>query len=168
MTTKCSVRMAQAQDIDRISLVLATSWKAAYRGIVDNDYLDSLKYDHWVAFLTSALNGDTISSMVLLENQEIIGTSILGKSETENEVHMISLYLLPEKIGQGYGHTFYSEIEKELRSKGIAKCVIDVLENNERAIKFYKAHGFADVQVEAETTLGNQNYPYKVFKKTLS
>ena len=163
-----SVRMTQTQDIDRISLVLVTSWKTAYRGIVDNEYLDSLRDDHWVEFLTSALNGDTIFSMVLLEDQEIVGASILGKSETEHEVHMISLYLLPEKIGQGYGHTFYSEIEKEMRNKGFTKCVIDVLENNERAIRFYTAHGFADMHVEAETTLGKRNYLYKVFEKTLS
>jgi len=163
-----SVRMAQAEDINRISLVLATSWKAAYRGIVDDDYLDSLKDDHWVDFLTARLSGSAIFSMVLQEKQEIVGASILGKSEKENDVHMISLYLLPDKIGQGFGHAFYSEIEKEMRSKDFSKCLIDVLENNERAIKFYKAHGFTDTRMEAKTTLGKRDYPYKIFEKALA
>ena len=163
-----SVRTAQIQDIAGISHLLATSWKTAYRGIVDDDYLDSLGYDHWVDYLTSALSGDTVFSMVLSENQEIVGASVLGKSETENEVHLISLYLLPEKIGLGYGHKFYGEIEKEIRNKGFKKCALDVLEKNKRAVKFYKAHGFTDTRVEAVTVLGNRNYPYKVFEKTLS
>ena len=42
-----NVRMTQIKDILQISLVLAESWKLAYRGIVDDDYLDSLKTDHW-------------------------------------------------------------------------------------------------------------------------
>ena len=62
------------------------------------------------------------------------GASILGESETDNEIHMISFYLLPENIGQGFGQTFYGEIEKEMRKKGFATCVIDVLENNKMAI----------------------------------
>jgi len=163
-----SVRMAQVQDIDRISLVLATSWRTAYRGIVDDDYLDALRDDHWIEFLTSALNGDSIFSMVLLDNQEIIGASILGKSETENEIQMISFYLLPENIGQGFGQTFYSEIEKEMRNKGFTTCVVDVLENNKRAIRFYEAHGFVDMHVKEDVTLGKRSYPLRVFKKTLS
>ena len=93
--------------------------------------------------------------------------SVLGKSEKENEVHKISLYLLPEKIGKGFGHIFYTEIETEIMKKGATKCTIDVLKNNKRAIEFYKAHGCADMLIEAKTTLGNQDYLYKVFEKVL-
>ncbi|MCL2008940.1 MAG: GNAT family N-acetyltransferase [Synergistaceae bacterium] len=162
-----SVRLAHTEDIEKISYVLAASWKTAYRGIVDDDYLDSLSNDHWVDFLATALNGDSVFAMVLQEKQEIVGASILGKSEQENETHMISLYLLPEKIGKGLGHIFYSEIEKEIQNKGFTKCTIDVLKDNERAIKFYKMHGFVDMFVEAKTTLGSQDYPYMVFEKVL-
>ena len=161
-------RIATTEDIEKISHVLAAIWKSAYRGIVDDNYLDSLRYDHWVDFLTAALNGDVIFVMVLEENQEIIGASIIGKSEKENEAHIRSLYLLPDKIGRGYGHAFYSEIEKEIIDRGFSKCLIDVLSNNKRAIGFYEAHGFADTSVEAETTLGNRSYTYKVFERVFS
>jgi ribosomal protein S18 acetylase RimI-like enzyme len=103
--------------------------------------------------------------MVLLENSEIVGASILSKSENENEIHMRSLYLLPEKIGQGLGHTFYCEIENEMKNRGFTKCVLDVLENNFRAIRFYKTHGFVDTQIRATTQLGKQDYPYIVMEK---
>jgi len=162
-----STRIAQVKDADSISRVLAASWKSAYRGIVGDDYLNALKENHWVDFLTSELNGDKIFSMVLLENQTIIGASVLGKSENENEIHLISLYLLPEKIGQGLGHTFYNEIEKEIRARGFSKCVLDVLASNTRAIRFYEANGFLDTHRNATVQLGGQDYSYMVFEKDL-
>ena len=161
-----NVRTAKTEDIDKISIVLAASWKTAYRGIVADDYLDSIREDRWVDFLTAGLSNGAIFSMVLQENQEIAGASILGKSEKENEVRLISFYLAPDRIGQGYGHIFYSGIEKKIKSRGFTKCVIDVLEKNDRAIKFYKSHGFDDTRTEVKITLGNRDYICKVFEKT--
>ena len=162
-----NVRLAKIEDIDRISLVLAKSWKTAYRGIVDDDYLDALKEDHWVAFLTKGLNDDAIFSMVLCDGQEIVGVSVLTKSENEGKVHLISLYLLPDKIGHGLGHLFYSEIEKEIVNRGFNTCILDVLENNKRAIRFYEEHGFTDTDTETPAVLGEKSYICKVFVKTL-
>ena len=55
-----NVRMAQTKDIERISCVLAASWKTAYRGIVHDDYLDALQDNHWAKFLTTGLNNASI------------------------------------------------------------------------------------------------------------
>ena len=161
------VKMAQIKDVPQISLVLAESWKSAYQGIVDDDYLDSLKTDHWAEFLTNGLSGDTIFSIVLLDNQDIVGASILSKSEKQGDVHLVSLYLLPDKIGRGYGHKFYCEIENAIKSRGYVTCVLDVLTNNKKAISFYKAHGFIDLDSEKTTILGKREYPYMVFIKKL-
>jgi len=162
------VRIANAEDIPQISLVLATSWKTAYRGIVDDSYLDALTTDHWVDFLTKGLSGDDIFSMVMLEHHEIIGASVISKSDIKCEAHMVSLYLLPDRIGKGYGHRFYCEIEGELKKKGYSRCVLDVLENNKKAISFYQSHGFVDVGTEATTFLGEREYPYRVMVKDLA
>jgi len=61
-----STRTAQTEDVAKISNVLASCWKTAYRGIVNDDYLDALKDDHWVDFLSAGLNGDDVFSLVLL------------------------------------------------------------------------------------------------------
>ena len=162
-----NVRMAQAEDIDIISLLLANSWKVAYRGIVDDGYLDSLKNNHWVDFLAAGLKNNAVFSMLLQDNQEIVGASVLGNSEKEDEIHLISLYLLPEKIGRGLGRFFYGKIETEMRKRGFTKCIIDVLKNNNRAIKFYEGHGFVDTSAEIIATLGEQSYICRVFEKIL-
>ena len=161
-------RKSRIEDVNNISHVLASSWKTAYRGIVHDDYLDALKHDHWVEFLTTGLSNDSIFSMVIESNQEIIGAAILNETEKEREVNLRAFYLLPDKIGKGFGHTFYNDIETELKGRGFLNCVIDVLENNSRAIRFYETHGFIDTGKTIDNVvLGTQNYSCKVFEKAL-
>lgn len=163
-----NIRIANLEDINRISCVLAASWKTAYRGIVNDDYLDSLKNDHWVEFLTSGLGNSKVSSMIIENSQEIIGAAIMGKTEKDGEVCLISFYLLPDRIGQGFGHTFYTKLENELINQGFTNCVLDVLENNNIAINFYKAHGFVDTNTETTAVLGKQSYVCKILEKRIS
>ena len=162
-----NVRIAGIEDIDDISRVLAASWKTVYRGIVHDDYLDALKNDHWVEFLNAGLKSGSIFSMVIEISKKIIGAAILSEAEQKGEANLISFYLLPEKIGQGFGHVFYSAIEDELRRRGFQNCVLDVLERNARAIHFYITHGYADTHKKISATLGTHNYMCKVFMKSL-
>jgi len=162
-----NTRMSRIEDVKNISYVLASSWKTAYRGIVHDDYLDALQDDRWVEFLTAGLNNDSVFSMLIEDDQEVIGAAVLSSTEREREVNLRSFYLLPDKIGQGFGHIFYSDIETEVRNRGFQNCVIDVLENNSRAIRFYEAHGFIDTNETINAALGTQNYSCKVFEKAL-
>jgi ribosomal protein S18 acetylase RimI-like enzyme len=162
-----NIRAAGAADINDISRVLAASWNTAYRGIVDDGYLDSLKNDRWVSFLTSGFNDNSLFSMVAQIGREIIGAAILSKAENENEADLVSFYILPDKIGQGIGHAFYGGIEAELKSRGFVSCILDVLENNKRAIRFYESHGFVNSGREVTAVLGGRGYTCKVFEKAL-
>ena len=69
------------KDINNISHVLASSQKTAYRGIVHDGYLDVLPDNHWIECLTTGLKNDSVFSMVIKSNQEIIGTTILSNIE---------------------------------------------------------------------------------------
>lgn len=160
-------RIADFNDINKISSVLAASWKSAYRGIVNEAYLDSLENEHWIDFLTLGLSSNNIFTMIMENDLEIIGAAILSQTEKDKEACLISFYLLPEKIGQGFGHNFYNDIETELKSRACSKCVLDVLSNNKRAIRFYQAHGFIETGNEIVSSLGEQSYICKVFEKHL-
>ena len=160
-----NIRTAVLEDICTISHVLAASWKSAYRGIVHDKYLDALDNNHWVDFLLAGMKNKTVFAMILEEGQKIIGAAIL--SEAEQESHLVSFYLLPEKIGQGLGHVFYSGIETELKNRGLTKCVLDVLEHNRRAIRFYEAHGFTDTHKKTHAKLENVEYICNEYEKSL-
>ena len=163
-----NTRISKIDDIENISLVLALSWKTAYQGIVHDEYLDKLRHDNWVEFLSTGLNNDTVFSMVIENNQEIIGAAILCNTEKEREVSLKAFYLVPDKIGQGFGHIFYNAIEIELKYRGFQNCVIDVLKENKRAIRFYEAHCFMDTGKKINAVLGEKNYICKVYEKALS
>ncbi|MDR2909141.1 MAG: GNAT family N-acetyltransferase [Oscillospiraceae bacterium] len=160
-------RAGKIDDAEKISRVLALSWKTAYRGIVNDDYLDKLKDTYWVEFLTEGLKNGTVFSIVIEDDRGIFGAAILSRTEKECEVNLISFYLIPDKIGQGFGHIFYSAIESELKDREFSTCVVDVLESNARAISFYKAHGFVDTGRAVSTALAEQNYTCLVFEKPL-
>lgn len=42
------LRRAERKDAAAISRVHAVSWKSGYRGMIDQEYLDGLREDHWV------------------------------------------------------------------------------------------------------------------------
>ncbi len=161
-----SVRIAGTSDAAEISRMIAASWKTAYRGLVEDDYLDQLPYDHWECFLTRGLKEDSIFAMVLRQGEDI-GAAILGASENIGEVHLISLYLMPCFIGRGFGSAFYRDIEQEIIRRGYSKCVLDVLAGNERAQRFYTAHGFALTGKETTAMLGGKSYTCLVMEKEL-
>ncbi|MCD7947988.1 MAG: GNAT family N-acetyltransferase [Oscillospiraceae bacterium] len=158
------IRIAEYGDINTISCVLAASWKSAYRGIVNDDYLDRLKDDHWVDFLTTGFDNGDHFAMILEDDQHIIVGAAILRGE-RNIANLISFYLLPEKIGHGFGHALYSGVEDELRNRGFRKCVLDVLGHNKRAILFYKKHGFTSTDEVIKTTLGNGEYFCNVYEK---
>lgn len=65
----------------------------------------------------------------------------------------MSLYLLPEYIGRGYGGPLLEAAVETLAEQGFRDVLLWVLEENRRARRFYEKHGFrsAGVFMEQET-----------------
>jgi RimJ/RimL family protein N-acetyltransferase len=166
MSHRIIVRHASIADIKSISSVLAASWRYSYRGIVSNIYLDMLRDDHWISSLTSGMEGGRLFAMVLIKNEQLIGAAVMNKTNEPAIIELTSIYLLPDQIGRGYGTLFYQAIETEIKGLGYRTCVLDVLENNSIAIRFYAKHGFVDDGDIIKVTLGGQDYICKVMKKS--
>ena len=111
------------------------------------------------------MSSKAVFSMVLEQDEDIIGSAILIKEE--EQAHLLSFYLAPEIIGHGYGHIFYNGVEAELKRRGFVKCVLDVLLDNDRAIRFYEAHGFRDTNKRIIANLGDCEYTCKLYEKSL-
>ena len=124
-----------------VSNVYEKSWKYAYRGIVSQDYLDDIPTGQWA----SGIEQDGRKNIVLIENGIIIGTSGFGSARMEDMKgfgEIISLYLLPEYIGKGYGRQLLQFAMKELQKMGFHKVYLWVLEENKTARHFYEKSGF--------------------------
>lgn len=124
-----------------ISHIYEEGWKSAYRGIVPQDYLDSISEGRWA----SCLDQEGVGSLVVEEDGKLIGTSSYSQSRWEQfsgAGEIISIYLLPEYIGRGYGGLLFEAVVGELKKLGYQEIFLWVLEENIRARRFYEKCGF--------------------------
>lgn len=170
MNQTITFRLAVEDDIAEISRVLAASWRTAYRGIINNNYLDHIPDNHWVLFLRAGIPQGTVRCMVAQKDDNIIGAAILRKSMIEpfpKDGELVSFYLLPQFIGQGIGHQFYEKVEIDFLRQGYTHAVLDVLEENDKAIQFYLSHGYVDTAHTTNIAIQSQNLKCKVLRKAL-
>lgn len=139
---------ATKRDLSRLSRQLQESYKSAYRGMMEDTYLNSLKEDHWVPILGNTLDNGG-SCLFAQEDGRIIGSAAYGQTameECEGYAELYAIYLLPQAMGRGIGHCLYERVERGMKARGYIGCVLEVLAQNERAIRFYRGHGFQGIR----------------------
>ena len=139
-----------------ISRIYEESWKYAYSGIIPQEYLDSIPKGRWADKVTTP----GWSTMVCIENGRFIGTSSFCKSrfpEYGDVGEVISLYLLPDYIGQGYGSRLLWAVLNELKKAGYQEAFLWVLEENKNAIRFYEKNGFIPSGDHHYINIGGRN-----------
>lgn len=155
--------------LEEISNVYEKSWRYAYQNIIPQSYLDSIPAGSWA----DNINRDGRKNIVMVEKDTIIGTSSFGRSRWEhyeNYGEIISIYFLPEYIGKGYGKELLARAIEELRLLGFDRILLWVLEENDRARKFYERYGFT-LSGEPRTDniggkeLGEVMYVYRISKE---
>lgn len=148
-----------------ISRVYEESWKFAYKGIIPQDYLDSIPDGHWA----SGIDRPGWKTMVCIDNGKIIGTSSFCKSRFEQFQgwgEVISIYLLPDYIGKGYGKALMGAALSELKRQGYENVFLWVLEENAGARDFYERFGFLPTNDFLDDNIGGKDlreirYTYK-------
>jgi len=134
-------KVTKTDDFNAISRIYALSWKAAYKNIVPQQYLDEISENNWA----DKLRNSRYDAYILIENGEYIGTSSICAARDEKMYgwgEIISIYLLPEYFGKGYGKPLFDNSVNALVGMGYDKIYVWVLEQNIRARKFYEKNGF--------------------------
>lgn len=87
------------------------------------------------------------------------GTASICKSGWEQYPdygEIVSIYLLPEYIGQGYGKYLTDGCTEELRKLGFDKILLWVPEENTRANHFYEKCGLICAEKYREDCIGGK------------
>lgn len=140
---------------EEISSVYELSWKFAYKGIIPQNYLDSIPSGQWCG----ALDNSDRYNLVMLDGNKIIGTSSYCKSRFEDYKdwgEIISIYFLPEYMGKGHGKYLLEQAVKELKAMGFKKVFLWVLEVNHRARHFYEKCGFKNSGEYMDNIIGGK------------
>lgn len=148
--------LAQEDDRRAVSRVYEQSWRHAYAGIVPEDYLDAIPCGRWA----DVLDTPGRHSLLCIVEGEIVGTSSFSASRYEqfgDAGEVISLYVLPEYAGKGYGTALLRAALAGLQGLGFDEAFLWVLEDNAGARRFYERFGLTCTEDYLGTTIGGRD-----------
>ena len=138
-----------------ISRIYEECWKYAYKDIMPEEYLNLIEEGKW----SSVLDLPGWQTLVCVEDGKYVGTSSFCESrfsDYKNYGEIISIYLLPQYIGKGYGKKLFSRVMDELYKQGYDKIFLWVFKDNIIAKKFYKKYGFLETDNFIEENFGGK------------
>ena len=153
-----TIRMPALNEAASTARVHALSWKSAYRGIVPDDYLDSIDVDVWAERHRRSMLEDPegFVSFIAEVRGEIVGWALGGPNRDPAlgfSGELFTIYLLPEYLRQGIGRKLISAVAGSLLASGFESMVVWVLAENRPARRFYEALGGRYV-TEKEHSIG--------------
>ena len=128
-------------DLQAVGELYAESWKQTYQRLLPQRFLDKLTHDRW----TALLHAEPEASLGMYEDGALVGTAMLGFGREEGREgcgEVVSLYLSPDRIGQGYGSRLLEAAMQHLREQGCEKVYLWVMCGNIHAVHFYVRKGF--------------------------
>jgi GNAT superfamily N-acetyltransferase len=141
------VRDARPEDAAAIADVNVRSWRAAYRGLMPDSFLNALSVEEDRARWERAIGESGARARPLLVVQDaggaVVGYAVVGADVDDASRGLLFLmYVGPECWGTGAGHALMEAVVERLRALGFERAVLWVLEANARARAFYQRQGW--------------------------
>ena len=134
--------ISTTQEIEGKALVHFQAWKEAYTGLISQAYLDARTPELSLSVAQRAFESG-IAGFAAKEGGRVIGFADYGPCRDEDlgsagEVYAI--YILREYYGRGIGRALMSHALDAM--KEYRQIAVWVLENNQRAVRFYESFGY--------------------------
>lgn len=146
------LRDATPADARAIATLLVRSWRAAYRGLIPDHVLAGLSVAErersWSAAL--AAPPPRTSAVVATIADTVVGFAATGPPLVPDDRadpalgDLYALYLDPDLWRRGVGTRLHAAALDRLRSCGFTLAGLWLLDGNERALRFYLRHGWAE------------------------
>ena len=129
-----------------VARVHVRSWQVAYRGLLPDDYLDSLRSEERAQRYTfGARDPRQPTTIVALTEETIRGFATIAPARDADAVgkgELCALYVDPDCWGQGIGTALIAAARACLTEQGFRDAILWVLDSNARAYRFYQADGW--------------------------
>jgi GNAT superfamily N-acetyltransferase len=157
------IRNAKAGNAAAVAALQVRSWKAAYRGIVPDSFLDELSEDAWLERWNDQLSApgrEGIHQLVSTEAPDappcavaVCGPAMEPTVELTGQLYV--LYADPAEWGRGHGAALLRRVHELLAAEGHTGALLWVAADNARSIGFYEHHGWArDGETQREEVAG--------------
>ena len=155
----CFVEAEKEEHFAAMSLIHALGWRDTYKGYVPDDYMSKeISDDRWTAVFRTNFETGVCHGLLLYRSDVPVACINYCRARKSNyntgEVcsfdntgyedwgEIASFYTHPAERGKGYGGLLFEEALQRLKEMGHRYAFVFVLRENERARKFYSAHGF--------------------------
>ena len=141
------IRNAKIEDSKTLSSLIVRGWRAAYRGLIDDEFLDNMdeedSIDRWENMIESQNEKSQIK--VFEEDGHILGIIKYGEPKDTMEgrfnAEIQILYVEPELKGKGIGTKLFENAKDYFLKNNMNDLIIWCLKGNQKSIRFYEKMG---------------------------
>lgn len=180
------IRTPKPADARQIAEAHIAAWRAAYRGVMSDEFLDGLdvgrRESGWrhqietpregTGYLVAETGGRIAGFVIVgppIEDGDAGGTAGSGATGPGNEVgQLYAINLHPDVWAQGIGTLLLRGAENRLLDLGYSSAYLWVEQNNERAIAFYTRSGWAPDGATKQDAAYSPPVTVKRYRKVLS
>ncbi len=152
------IRLAAPDDAQRSADIHGRSWMFAYGDIVGKDLIESYNA-RWPFVWAKMLENNTDTHYVILDGDMIVGFTSINPSRdadvSDEMFELTGLYLDPNHIGKRYGKQAMDFVKHEASTRGYTAISLWVLDQNDRAKRFYEKEGFIPDGSKKNSGLGD-------------
>jgi ribosomal protein S18 acetylase RimI-like enzyme len=157
-----TIRTAATDDAPDIATVHVASWRHAYRGLLDGDYLAGLSTDeladHWGRLIDGLPSTEHL--LVVETGGSVIGYAHTGPSRGAAAAprlgELYSLYVRPDHWDLGVGRAIHDAGLEGMAGDGCLRATLWMLGTNDRARRFYRRLGWTTVSGRRTQEFGGQ------------
>lgn len=142
------VRSAELTDASSIAKVNIETWKSTYKGIIEDEYLDSLSYEQREQAIKSLIINSSLNKKYVFVAEDntngVIGFASCGIERENDEIfkgELYSIYILKEFQNKGIGKLLYNSVIQKLQENNLIPMIIWILKENRQARNFYELMG---------------------------
>ncbi|PTE08543.1 GNAT family N-acetyltransferase [Mesorhizobium helmanticense] len=142
------IRAMTEQDVPAVSRLLGESWRRTYSPILGAETTTRLSDDkHAPERLAAELADDNKMSFVAERTDGSIAGYAMAKMDATGDVMLDRLHIDKREFGTGLAADMLHAVLAA--HAGIPSIALEVIEGNDRAIAFYRKHGFEVVERKA-------------------
>ena len=156
------IRRVKKEDLWQVSTILVESWKTAYRGIIDTEYLENLKIED--KYKKRLKDYDKTGFIVAVLKEEIVGLcrykseNVSVKEDKDIDCELLALYVKPSLKGHGIGQKLMKYVfQDQIRNKK-QKMILRCFKENYSSRRFYEKMG-GTLYAESEVEVEGKKYP---------
>lgn len=134
------IRKARKQDISRIAEIIVFGKRVAYRDIFRDD-IGSFNELQVLAVAEEILGNPALLERIVVYDDGIV-KGVIAVESTGRSAEISNFYVEPFFKGEGIGTSLLQYVISEMKSMGLSKLFLWVLEENLPARRFYEKAGF--------------------------